>query len=174
MTPVDIHNKEFKTALRGYNRDDVNNFLDQVIHAFEILLRGEGIPKLTPEEIAKHKFRVEMRGYHRDEVNQYIDQIIDSYEGILQQSASQELAFEEDPPGQSHIPASLPQAYPGNHQRITPEEIHSHQFLHAPHGYDIQGVNQFLDRIIHDYAEVLAENRELSERLRQYERPFGR
>jgi cell division initiation protein len=39
LTPLDIHNKEFKRGFRGYDEDEVNEFLDQVIKEFEILIR---------------------------------------------------------------------------------------------------------------------------------------
>ncbi len=39
LTPLDIHNKEFKKSLRGYEMDDVDGFLDQVIKDFENLYK---------------------------------------------------------------------------------------------------------------------------------------
>ncbi|MBU5594629.1 DivIVA domain-containing protein [Amphibacillus sp. MSJ-3] len=39
LTPLDIHNKEFTRGLRGYDQDEVNDFLDQVIKDFEIVIR---------------------------------------------------------------------------------------------------------------------------------------
>ncbi len=39
LTPVDIHNKEFSRKIRGYDEDEVNSFLDQIIKEFEIILR---------------------------------------------------------------------------------------------------------------------------------------
>lgn len=39
LTPLDIHNKEFSRRLRGYDEDDVNEFLDQVIKDFEMYIR---------------------------------------------------------------------------------------------------------------------------------------
>ncbi len=39
LTPLDIHNKEFKRSLRGYNEDEVNDFLDRVIKDYEVLIR---------------------------------------------------------------------------------------------------------------------------------------
>ncbi|MBS4198882.1 DivIVA domain-containing protein [Bacillus sp. FJAT-49732] len=39
LTPVDIHNKEFSRGFRGYDEDEVNEFLDQVIKEFELLIR---------------------------------------------------------------------------------------------------------------------------------------
>lgn len=39
LTPLDIHNKEFRRSLRGYNEDEVNDFLDRVIKDYESLIR---------------------------------------------------------------------------------------------------------------------------------------
>lgn len=40
LTPLDIHNKEFKKVLfRGYDSDEVDEFLDQVIREFEVLIK---------------------------------------------------------------------------------------------------------------------------------------
>ncbi|KHE73039.1 DivIVA domain-containing protein [Halobacillus sp. BBL2006] len=39
LTPLDIHNKEFTKAFRGYEEDEVNEFLDQVIKDYEIVIR---------------------------------------------------------------------------------------------------------------------------------------
>lgn len=39
LTPLDIHNKEFKKALRGYDADEVDEFLDVVIKDYENLYK---------------------------------------------------------------------------------------------------------------------------------------
>ena len=39
LTPLEIHNKEFSTRMRGYDQDEVNEFLDQVIRDYELILR---------------------------------------------------------------------------------------------------------------------------------------
>ena len=39
LTPLDIHNKEFGRRLRGYDEDEVNEFLDLVIKDYEALIR---------------------------------------------------------------------------------------------------------------------------------------
>ena len=39
LTPLDIHNKEFHTKLRGYDQDEVNDFLDQIIKDYELVLK---------------------------------------------------------------------------------------------------------------------------------------
>ncbi len=38
LTPLDIHNKEFKKAMRGYDQDEVNEFLEEIIRDYEMLL----------------------------------------------------------------------------------------------------------------------------------------
>lgn len=39
LTPLDIHNKEFTRGMRGYDQDEVNDFLDQIIKDFELVIR---------------------------------------------------------------------------------------------------------------------------------------
>ncbi len=39
LTPLDIHNKEFTRGFRGYDEDEVNDFLDLVIKDFEKVIR---------------------------------------------------------------------------------------------------------------------------------------
>lgn len=39
LSPLDIHNKEFGRGFRGYQEDEVNEFLDQIIKDYEILLK---------------------------------------------------------------------------------------------------------------------------------------
>ncbi|RDW18482.1 septum formation initiator [Oceanobacillus arenosus] len=39
LTPLDIHNKAFAKSLRGYDQDEVNEFLDQVIKDYEMAIR---------------------------------------------------------------------------------------------------------------------------------------
>lgn len=39
LTPLDIHNKEFSRRVRGYDVDEVNEFLDQIIKDYEMYIR---------------------------------------------------------------------------------------------------------------------------------------
>ncbi len=39
LTPLEIHNKEFPTKMRGYDQDEVNEFLDQIIRDYEMMIR---------------------------------------------------------------------------------------------------------------------------------------
>jgi cell division initiation protein len=41
LTPLDIHNKEFTKSFRGYDEDEVNEFLDQVIKDYEMVIRDK-------------------------------------------------------------------------------------------------------------------------------------
>ena len=39
LSPLDIHNKEFAKTFRGYDEDEVNEFLDLIIKDYETLIR---------------------------------------------------------------------------------------------------------------------------------------
>lgn len=39
LTPMDIHNKEFSRTFKGYNPDEVDQFLDEIIEEFEKLYK---------------------------------------------------------------------------------------------------------------------------------------
>lgn len=56
LTPLDIHNKEFKRSFRGYNEDEIDEFLDAVVKDYEQLYR-ENIE--LKENIDRLKSKVE-------------------------------------------------------------------------------------------------------------------
>jgi len=58
ITPMDIHNKEFSRSFRGYNEDEVDQFLDEIVEEFERLYK----------ENLELKDRV---GILVDQINQY-------------------------------------------------------------------------------------------------------
>ena len=39
LTPMEIHNHEFKKGFRGYNENEVDDFLDQIVNDYEKILR---------------------------------------------------------------------------------------------------------------------------------------
>lgn len=39
LTPMDIHNKEFKRSFRGYNEEEVDEFLDKIMEDYEMLYK---------------------------------------------------------------------------------------------------------------------------------------
>ncbi|MFC0524062.1 DivIVA domain-containing protein [Pontibacillus salicampi] len=55
LTPLDIHNKEFTRGFRGYDEDEVNEFLDQVIKDYEMVIRDK---KSLEEKVAQLEERV--------------------------------------------------------------------------------------------------------------------
>lgn len=56
LTPMDIHNKEFKRSFRGYNENEIDEFLDQVVSDYEKLCRENDSLK---EEVARHQKNIE-------------------------------------------------------------------------------------------------------------------
>ena len=56
LSPLDIHNKEFTKSFRGYSEDEVNDFLDQVIKDYEILIKEK---RELEEELKKAQTVVE-------------------------------------------------------------------------------------------------------------------
>lgn len=50
LTPNDIHNKEFHRGFRGYAENEVDEFLDEVVREFEVLLRERQELRLQVEE----------------------------------------------------------------------------------------------------------------------------
>lgn len=57
LTPLDIHNREFKRSFRGYDEDEVDGFLDLVVAEFERIMRDN-------EELRALKTDLEARVQH--------------------------------------------------------------------------------------------------------------
>ena len=62
LTPMDINNKEFKRGLRGYNPEEVDEFLDEVVENYEELYKDnsklrEKVASLT--EQIEHYSKIE-------------------------------------------------------------------------------------------------------------------
>jgi len=45
LTPADINNKEFKRGLRGYNPDEVDEFLDKIVEEYEVVYKENSLLK---------------------------------------------------------------------------------------------------------------------------------
>lgn len=54
LTPLDIHNKEFRKVLRGYDEAEVDEFLDRVVKDYEALYKEVGSLK---DRLAVHEER---------------------------------------------------------------------------------------------------------------------
>lgn len=51
LTPLDIHNKEFTKAFRGYDEDEVNEFLDRIVKDYEVLIKENMNMKQKVQEL---------------------------------------------------------------------------------------------------------------------------
>ena len=64
LTPVDIHNQEFGRSFRGYDMEEIDDFLDQVVNDYEKLYRENNQLKREIELNEK-----ELTQYHQLEKN---------------------------------------------------------------------------------------------------------
>lgn len=51
VTPIDIHQRQFRRQLFGYNRDEVDDFLDEIVTAFEDLIKDNSMLKEQVERL---------------------------------------------------------------------------------------------------------------------------
>lgn len=79
LTPLDIHNKEFGRGFRGYDEDEVNEFLDQVIKDYELVLRER---KVLEEKAAD----LEQRLHHFSSIEDTLNKSI-----LIAQEAAEEV-----------------------------------------------------------------------------------
>ncbi|NBI29437.1 DivIVA domain-containing protein [Chengkuizengella marina] len=69
LTPLDIHNREFSKAFRGYDEDEVNEFLQQIIKDYEVLIREN---KDLKEQVGAMKEKLEHFSNIEDTLSQTI------------------------------------------------------------------------------------------------------
>ena len=62
LTPEDIFEKEFKKSMRGYDIDEVNEFLDQIIQDYGRLLEENKSVKKELQQLKSSKNRQEVHG----------------------------------------------------------------------------------------------------------------
>lgn len=69
LTPLDIQKKEFKRSFRGYNEEEVDGFLDQLLQSYEsVYLENQSLKeKLEASEAAKARYQ-EMEKIIKDAV----------------------------------------------------------------------------------------------------------
>ena len=69
LTPMDIHNKDFPVKMRGYDQDEVNDYLDQIIKDYEILLKQK---KETEKRLSFAEEKLENYDQMHDSLNKSI------------------------------------------------------------------------------------------------------
>jgi cell division initiation protein len=101
LSPLDIHNKEFKRSFRGYDVDEVNDFLDQIIKDFEFLIREKQQLEQQVEEL-------------QQELEQALEQQMEPVEHVPQppQPPQPQPRYREPEPPQPQQPA--PQMSPSS------------------------------------------------------------
>ena len=56
LTPLDIHNREFKKALRGYDEAEVDQFLDEIVRDYETIFRELSVLR---DKVLSHEERLD-------------------------------------------------------------------------------------------------------------------
>ncbi|MCI1986011.1 MAG: DivIVA domain-containing protein [Lactobacillus sp.] len=69
LSPLDIHNKEFNVRMRGYDQDQVNDFLSQIIKDYSALLKQN-------EEMQKHLADAEEKVKYYNDLKDALNQSI--------------------------------------------------------------------------------------------------
>ena len=64
LKPMDIHNKEFKKAMRGYDAEEVDEFLDEIIVDFEKMQRELDVLKTQLSSYSEN-----MNSYREKEIS---------------------------------------------------------------------------------------------------------
>lgn len=62
LSPLDIHNKEFSSKMRGYDKDEVNDFLAQIVKDYSSLIKdNEGLKKELADAKEKVRYFTDMK-----------------------------------------------------------------------------------------------------------------
>lgn len=69
ISPIDIHNKEFSRGFRGYDEDEVNEFLDKVMKDYEIVRREK-------EQLEKEVKELNERLQHFESIEETLNKSI--------------------------------------------------------------------------------------------------
>lgn len=79
LTPLDIHNKSFSKGFRGYDEDEVNEFLEQVMKDYELVLREK-------RDLEEHLEALNEKLSHFNNIEETLNKSI-----IVAQEAAEEL-----------------------------------------------------------------------------------
>jgi DivIVA domain-containing protein len=75
LTPMDIFNKDFKHVIRGYDIEEVNEFLDQVIKSYEDVLQENEYLKEQIRQLKKNQASARPHAVQETQAGQY-DEVI--------------------------------------------------------------------------------------------------
>lgn len=68
LTPEDIFEKEFKRSVRGYDMDEVNEFLDQIIQDYARIIEEN---KMIKKELQQYKTTTNRKSIHTSTEDKY-------------------------------------------------------------------------------------------------------
>lgn len=79
LTPEEIFEKEFKRSVRGYDMDEVNEFLDQVIQDFARLTEEN---KILKKELQQFKTTANRKSVHTQEEKYTVEDLLRRVEAL--------------------------------------------------------------------------------------------
>ena len=131
LTPMDINNKEFKKVLRGYDSEEVDEFLDKIVEDYEELFKENSVLK---EKITAMNEKIE----HYSKIETTIQNTL-----LLAQNAAEQAKFSAQKESELIIKSAN-----DNAQRIL-DKAHN----------DVMGVNEEYDKIKQEFIKFRAKFR---------------
>lgn len=131
LTPMDINNKEFKKVLRGYESEEVDEFLDKIVEDYEELFKENSVLK---EKITAMNDKIE----HYSKIETTIQNTL-----LLAQNAAEQAKFSAQKESELIIKSAN-----DNAQRIL-DKAHN----------DVMGVNEEYDKIKQEFIKFRAKFR---------------
>ncbi|WP_055667658.1 DivIVA domain-containing protein [Desnuesiella massiliensis] len=131
LTPMDINNKEFKKVLRGYDSEEVDEFLDKIVEDYEELFKENSVLK---EKITAMNEKIE----HYSKIESTIQNTL-----LLAQNAAEQAKFSAQKESEIIIKSAN-----DNAQRIL-DKAHN----------DVMGVNEEYDKIKQEFIKFRAKFR---------------
>lgn len=131
LTPMDINNKEFKKVLRGYDSEEVDEFLDKIVENYEELFKENSVLK---EKITAMNEKIE----HYSKIESTIQNTL-----LLAQNAAEQAKFSAQKESEIIIKSAN-----DNAQRIL-DKAHN----------DVMGVNEEYDKIKQEFIKFRAKFR---------------
>lgn len=131
LTPMDINNKEFKKVLRGYDSEEVDEFLDKIVENYEEVFKENSVLK---EKITAMNEKIE----HYSKIETTIQNTL-----LLAQNAAEQAKFSAQKESEMIIRSAN-----DNAQRIL-DKAHN----------DVMGVSEEYDKIKQEFIKFRAKFR---------------
>ncbi len=142
LTPMDIRDKTFNVKMRGYDQDQVNDFLDQIIADYEVVLKQQ---EETAAELKTVKEAVSRYEGMKDAMNQSI--IVAQEAADRVRAAAEAEAAEVRQKAQDDAEATLNEAHSKSDDVLTQADDQSRRL--ALQTEDLrQNAKQFRDHLV--------------------------